>query len=205
MPIIIPDGLPYSPPSIECLRFGARRGGQGIGCCAVDVLQGFNNDPDAEGTPIPFFDGDSWTPVMNYDGDESEQLHVVGTNEQIFLSYLIHGSFTPEPVNDHAWIAILTEEQCGSYTGQKWLRILHREGFKYVTTVNNGVYSEYHPNHIFILTRNTDENISPEELGPPSLWQELEENPKSRQEIQDRYYEIRETLGEAHEYRPPVS
>lgn len=174
MPIIIPDDLPYTPRGIECLRLGARRGGEGIGCCAIDVFQGFTNAPDAMRPPIPFFNGDSWTPELNYAG---EHIHIHGTNEEVFLSYLCHGSFTSEVAPDHAFIAVLTGEQIGSSVGKEWLKILHREGFRWVGSVSNSVYSEYHPNHIFILTRNTKDYMDEDALEnlqrPPSAWTEL--------------------------------
>jgi len=186
MPIVIPDNLPYTAPGIECLRFGARRGGSGIGCCAVDVFQGFSNSPSAHCPPIPFFNGDSWCPEMHYnEKGELSQLYLTGTNEEVFLSYLTHGSFTKHSVDDHAFIAILTEEQCAEKEGRAWLRILKREGFKYVDTVNNGVYSEFHPNHIFMLVRNTHENLSETELetlGPPEYWLSLEEAKETPEE-----------------------
>jgi len=175
MPIIIPDNLPYTASGIECLRFGARRGGEGIGCCAIDVLQGFSNDPDEMRPPIPFFDGDSWTPIMKNNG---KQLALEGTNEEVLLSYLAHGSFTQEPVADHGFIAVLTEKQVCSSTGKKWLKILYREGFVWAGAVSNGVYSEYHPNHIFMLLRSTNENMEDDEIealqSPPSFWQSLQ-------------------------------
>ena len=171
--IIIPDHLPYTPRGIECLRFGARRGGEGIGCCAVDVIQGFSNAPDAMRPPVPFFNGDSWTPVLYGD----TQLHLAGTNEDVFLSYLAHGSFTEDPVTDHAFIAVISEEQCHDETGRQWLRILHREGFQWAASVSNGVYAEYHPNHIFIMARATNEHMDEDEIeslkSPPAFWQGL--------------------------------
>ncbi len=199
MPIIIPDNLPYTPRGIECLRFGARRGGEGIGCCAVDVFQGFNNDPDNVPPPIPFFDGDSWSPISH---DKGGQLCVGGsgiTNEQVFLSYLTHGSFTNEPAPDHGFIAVLTHSQCSSEIGNKWLKILKREGFKWSGCVSNSVYSEYHPNHVFMLLRNTHEYMGANEIeklkNPPKGWESLpepEENPEKR------YQALSKICGEAH-------
>lgn len=196
MPIIIPDDLPYTPYGIECLRLGARRGGVGIGCCAVDVFQGFNNSPSAMCPPIPFFNGDCYSPEF---GDFYQQLAMHGTNEQVFLAYLAHGSFTPYQEPDHAFIAVLTDSQCRSETGKQWLRILKREGFEWKGCVNNSVYSEYHPNHIFMLIRNTREHLSEDELKelsqPPQAWEEL--GPPN-QTPEERYVELCRTYTEAH-------
>lgn len=197
MPIIIPDNLPYTAPGIECLRFGARRGGTGIGCCAVDVFQGFNNPPTAHCPPIPFFDGDSYTPIEHYGENGSEgQLHLSGTNEDVFLSYLTHGSFTQEPEPDHAFIAILTDEQIRDGYGKDWMRILKREGFKWVGATSNSVYSEYHPNHIFILIRKTGEYMNDGQIErlerPPQGWEEIPEPTKTPEQ---RFYELCEEVG----------
>lgn len=190
MPILIPDNLPYTPRGIECLRFGARRGGDGIGCCAVDVIQGFGNPPDAICPQKPFYDGDSWAPVF-YSGT-SRQLCVGGeniTNEQAFLAYLTHGSFTSEPEPDHAFIAILAKEQCEeSSSGKKWLAILKREGFEWVGCTSNSVYGECHPNHIFMLIRSTHTHMEDSEIEslkrPPQIWDEL---PKPTETPEERY------------------
>ena len=199
MPIIIPDNLPYTPRGVECLRFGARRGGEGIGCCAVDVMQGFNNDPDAKCPQQPFFDGDSWFPVEHDDGG---QLCVGGddiTNEQVFLSYLTHGSFTPEPAADHGFIIILSGDQIHSSVGQKWMKILKREGFEWVGCVSNSVYAECHPNHIFMLLRNTHNYMEDEEIEslqhPPEFWSAL---PEASQTPEERYRDLVYKWGTAH-------
>lgn len=191
MPIIIPDDLPYTAPGIECLRFGARRGGTGIGCCAVDVFQGFKNAPDAHCPPIPFFDGDSWTPLEYGDG----QLALTGTNADVFRAYLTHGSFTNDPAPDHAFIAILTDSQCESEVGKQWLTILREEGFKWVGATSNSVYCEYHPNHIFLLVRSTREYMDDEEIAwlaePPAFWGSLPaptQTPEERFKIHCRNY-----------------
>jgi hypothetical protein len=180
MPIIIPDDLPYTPRGIECLRLGARRGGQGIGCCAIDVIQGFNNDPDAVCPPMPQFNGDSWTPEGVAVGN--------CTNEEAFLAYLAHGSFSPhETYPDHGFIVTLTGDQVKSVAGKKWLTILKREGFEWVGCVSNSVYTEYHPNHVFMLLRNTHTYMEDEEIerlkSPPEFWQTLptpSETPEER-------------------------
>lgn len=185
--IVIPDNLPYTPRGIECLRFGARRGGEGIGCCAIDVFQGFNNAPDAFCPQQPFFNGDDWSPEFHPDTDS--QLCVGGgtiTNEQAFLSYLTHGSFTPEPEPDHGFIAVLTGDQANSANGKKWLAILKREGFKWVGCTSNSVYADYHPNHVFALFRSTHQYMGDDEIErlqqPPQIWEELPEPTETPEE-----------------------
>lgn len=203
MPIVIPDDLPYTPPGIECLRFGARRGGFGIGCCAVDVMQGFSNPPSAKCPQIPFFDGDSWTPEF-YPGTD-KQLCVGGddiTNEQVFLSYLTHGSFTPHPEADHGFLAILSEEQISSSTGRAWLTILKREGFQWVGCTSNSVYGGLHPNHVFALFRSTHQTMEDEEIEclkqPPKIWNELPEPTETPEERFNAFTTRFSQGGEAH-------
>lgn len=200
MPIIIPDNLPYTPRGIECLRLGARRGGEGIGCCAMDVIQGFNNSPDAICPQQPHFDGDGWSPSFHPDG--KGQLCIGGegiTNEQAFLSHITHGSFTPEPEPDHGFVCVLTDSQCSSSTGKKWLAILKREGFEWVGCTSNSVYAGYHPNHVFMLLRNTHEHMEDSELEqlkhPPKAWEEL---PEAAETPEERFSTLRAHIGEAH-------
>ena len=190
MPEIIPDDLPYTPQGIECLRLGARRGGEGIGCCAVDVFQGFSNDPYDDRPPIPMLEGDSRHPIIAGYPD-MRQRTIVGTNEEVFLTYLKIGTMSSAPVEDHAFIAVITGEQIRSSTGKKWLKILKREGFEWAGCTSNSVYSEYHPNHIFMMIRSTGEYMDEDEIlqlkKPPSAWLELEE-PSSTPE--ERFTEI---------------
>lgn len=200
MPILIPDYLPYTPRGIECLRLGARRGGEGIGCCAMDVIQGFNNSPDAICPQQPHFNGDDWSPSF-YPGS-NQQLCVGGegiTNEQAFLSQITHGSFTPEPEPDHGFVAVLTGEQCSSSNGKKWLAILKREGFEWVGCTSNSVYGEFHPNHVFMLLRNTHTSMEDEEIEqlkkPPSAWTEL---PEPSETPEERFKTLSAICGTSH-------
>lgn len=199
MPIIIPDDLPYTPEGIECLRLGARRGGQGIGCCAIDVFQGFSNDPSSIRPDLPFYNGDDMTPCLNGEG----HVHMSGTNEEVFCAYLAHGSFTPYPEADHAFIATLTDEQLESDTGRAWLAILKREGFKWVASVNNSVYSDYHVNHIFIMTRSVGaddyEYEAQDLLSPPPIWEQI---PEATETPEERYQEHCRTYKQAHKGIP---
>jgi hypothetical protein len=122
-------------------------------------------------------------------------LYVSGTNEEVFLSYLVHGTFTEEPVQDHAFLAIITDEQLNSDEGQEWMRILKREGFEWVGSTSNSVYSEYHPNHIFLLIRTTGEYVDEAEKErlkrPPEGWETLPEPAKTPEEL---FYSRQELL-----------
>lgn len=193
MPEFIPDSLPYTPPGIECLRLGARRGGDGIGCCAIDVFQGFSHPPSAERPDVLFRQGDSRQPVIDY--STGKAAFITGTNEDHFLSYLKHGTMDTEAQPDHAFFAVLTDEQINHSTGREWLKILKREGFVWVGATSNSVYSEYHPNHIFMLIRSTMEHMEDDEImalaEPPQYWQELEEPKESPA---DRFHQLSESI-----------
>ncbi len=195
--ITIPDDLPYTPRGLECLRLGARRGGEGIGCCAIDVLQGFNNDPDSLAPPQPHFNGDDWSPSFYQHTDK--QLAIAGTNEEVFLSHITHGSFTPEPEPDHGFIAVLTDDQVNGTIGRKWLAILKREGFEWVGCTSNSVYGEYHPNHVFMLLRSTHLNMEDAEIEelkkPPQVWTEL---PAPVETPEERFQTLSQKCGSAH-------
>ncbi len=200
MPVLIPDYLPYTPNGIECLRLGARRGGEGIGCCAMDIIQGFDNSPEGLRPQQPFYNGDCWTPEM-YPGTD-DQLCVGGgdvTNEQAFLAYLAHGSFSPEPYADHGFIAVLTGDQCKSSNGKKWLAILKREGFEWVGATSNSVYGEYHPNHVFMLLRSTHTEMGENEIEllkkPPKAWEEL---PEPTETPEERFRTLADEYSKAH-------
>lgn len=195
--IKIPDNLPYSSPSIECIRFGGRRGNIGIGCCAVDLIQGFNNPPSQIGRETPFYDGDTQSPA-NYGGG---QLHICGTNEQMLLAYLTHGTFSAEPQSDHAFIAVMSQEQVDSQIGKEWLKILYREGFDYIATVNNSVYEEYHPVHIFMMIRTAGGYLDGEELCAPPEWEKLKE--QKRETPEERFSTLLGIYQQAHEERTP--
>lgn len=188
------NSLPYTPRGIECLRFGARIGGEGIGCCAIDVLQGFSNDPDAICPPKEAMNGDCWTPEGVCIGGEGV------TNEMALLAYLYHGSFDPHTgYPDHGFIATLTLDQVNSSVGKKWLAILKREGFEWVGAVSNSVYSEYHPNHVFMLLRNTHREMDDDEINslkqPPKIWEEL---PAPGETPEERFATLEEIYTQAH-------
>lgn len=212
MPEVIPDGLPYTPQGIECLRLGARRGGEGIGCCAIDVFQGFSNHPAEERPPIPMVEGDSRRAITAGYPD-MRQKTVIGTNEEVFLTYLKIGTMSSCPTEDHAFIAVITGEQIESCTGREWLKILKREGFEWVGCTSNSVYSEYHPNHIFMLIRSAGEYMDEDEIlqlkKPPSAWLELEEpssTPEKRfEEIVPKFGVLEEAEETSEEISAPTT
>lgn len=180
--------LPYNGYHLECLRLGSRKGGAGMGCCAVDVFQNFNHDPDSKAGSEGFVgieNGDTNTKIM--DLTANEQLGYGPTNKDVFLGYLRSGTFNQHDKMDKTFFAVLTKEQCNSSTGKKWLKILKENGFEFVRAVNNSVYNggskprakdaaptgHAHVNYIFGLFRNISESGVKDPFAPPAGWDKL--------------------------------
>ena len=73
---------------MEVLRFGSRRGGKNIGCCAIEVIQGFNVNPDSPAPQNPMTHGDSGTVLMQDGGPRSAGQ----TYRDQFINYLRVGT-----------------------------------------------------------------------------------------------------------------
>ena len=136
------DTMPYSPPTIECVRFGGRIGGQSIGCCGFDIFQGFNNDPNAEAY-VPLYNGDSpHVPVMAVIDGKLSHAHLGPTNKDVFLGYLRVGTFDQSEMPNRGFLAVMTQEQAEyGIFAQQWLAILKENGFEFIRAVDNSVYS----------------------------------------------------------------
>ena len=164
---------------MEFLRFGSSIPGSYWGCCAVDIIQNFKFDPDTPAS-IQIVSGDSSTPIMR----NGKGLFAGKTYREIFLSRLNFGTFSSSPMPNHAFIAVLTENQISSGYGKKWLKILKENGFEFIRSVSNSVYTggalaEYTPsrggnkNYIFMLVRNIGVNGDGDSLTPPQEWLDL--------------------------------
>jgi hypothetical protein len=161
---------------MEFLRFGSSIPGSYWGCCAVDIIQNFKQDP-ASKTSIQVVNGDS--------GQAMGDTFVSGTQEEVFLQRLRFGTFSKSDMPNHAFIAILTDEQIHGTYGKKWLAILKREGFEFIRSVTNSVYSgsgsspaasdasDSYLNHIFMLVRNCGTSGAKNPFMPPKVWQDL--------------------------------
>lgn len=190
--------LPYNGYHIECLRFGSRKGGKGMGCCAVDIIQNFNHAPDAEVPDgfVPIYHGDSGVPLIDY--STGAPLGFGPTNLDVFLGFLGTGTFNAGKKADKTFIAVMTAAQVSSPTGRKWLKILKEHGFEFIRAVNNSVYGgdgglavdadmkpagAPHLNYIFGLFRNITNNQVPDPFAPPEEWAKLPE--VSKQQVID--------------------
>lgn len=160
---------------MEFLRFGSSIPGAYWGCCACDIIQNFKVDPD---TPASI-------EIVSGDGGGSTGSFAGKTYGEIFLQRLRYGTFGKQDMPNHAFIAILTQWQVTSDLGKKWLKILKEQGFEYIRTVNNSVYSgaslaakpaatvNNNDNHIFMLVRNVGSNSLKDNFTPPKEWSSL--------------------------------
>lgn len=166
---------------MEFLRFGSSIPGGYWGCCAMCIIQNFKHDPD-EKASIQILSGDGGQPI----GDNFAGL----TYKEIFETRLRIGTFNTSEMPNHGFLAILTERQCTSTLGKKWLKILKDNGFEFIRTVDNSVYSgqtvppeqpttdSNNKNYLFGLFRNIGRGAVKDPFAPPKAWAELEGGPK---------------------------
>lgn len=166
---------------MEFLRFGSSIPGAYWGCCAACIIQDFKQDPDSPAS-IEVVCGDSGTPITR----DGKTQFLGKTWREIFHSRLRIGTFSNRDMPNHAFFAILTDEQMdeGSF-GYKWLAILKETGFEFLRTVDNSVYTGQHllkdakykhsphKNHIFCLIRNIGNGKVDDPRKPPRAWSEL--------------------------------
>jgi len=187
---------------MEFLRYGSRIPGKyEYGCCAVDIIQDFKQDPD-EKSSIEVVSGDSGNPLLDYTGN---QQFLGTTYRDIFNQRLRIGTFSKADMPNHVFFAVLTDWQLKTQVGLKWLKILKDSGFEFVRATDNSVYTgtslygspedEYdgeecyddedcHLNYIFALYRNIGSTRVENPFEPPAAWTELDADTTNRfQEI----------------------
>ena len=167
------------------LRFGSSipgpAGGDGWGCCACCIIQGFNKDPDSTYS-IEVVCGDGGEPI--------DDLFLGKTYKEVFESRLRIGTFNESDMPNHAFLAILNEYQLTSTYGNKWLRILKENGFEFIRSFDNSVYTgsslkgeidededwceDTHANYLFGLFRNIGSGAIEDPFRPPAAWTTIE-------------------------------
>lgn len=166
---------------MEFLRFGSSIPGSYWGCCACCIIQNFNYDPDSPYS-IEVVCGDGGEPI----GDQ----FLGKTYREVFESRLRIGTFNGSDMPNHAFLAILTEYQLTSTTGNKWLRILKEHGFEFIRSFDNSVYTgsslkgesgndedwceDTHANYLFGMFRNIGEGAVANPFQPPRAWTDIE-------------------------------
>jgi hypothetical protein len=166
---------------MEFLRFGSSIPGSYWGCCACDIIQNFNVSPD-EASSIQLVDGDGGLPIMDGRGF----VFAGPTYRDIFWQRLRFGTFEKRDMPNHAFIAIITENQLSQDNTREWLAILKSAGFEFLRSVSNSVYAgqsllgeedddyeEEGVNHIFGLFRNIGNGAITDPFTPPSAWTDL--------------------------------
>lgn len=169
---------------MEFLRFGSSIPGRYWGCCACCIIQNFDFDPD-EPAAIELVEGDGGTPLQLYNAetDSYNPAYAGMTYREIFETRIRIGTFSLNEMPNHAFFAIMTDWQlCQSY-GRKWLEILKANGFEFIRTVDNSVYSgssllsgnpsSAHPNYIFGLIRNIGRGAIVDPFTPPKQWLDI--------------------------------
>lgn len=165
---------------MEFLRFGSSIPGSYWGCCAVDIIQNFKQDPDAKAS-IQLVNGDGGEPITR----DGESLFAGPTWRDIFWQRLRVGTFDARDMPNHAFIAIMTENQMGQTYAKKWLALLKEAGFEFLRTVSNSVYTgssvgdkymttKGNANYIFALFRNIGNGGIIDQFLPPKQWTDLE-------------------------------
>lgn len=157
---------------MEFLRFGSSIPGGYWGCCAVCIVQNFKVDPKAKSS-IQLVSGDGGQPL----GD----VYMGPTNEDIFRERIRTGTFSTSDMPNHIFLAVLADFQVTSEPGLSWLKILKEEGFEFIRTTDNSVYTgavlggggSPHKNYLFGLFRNIAGARVKDPFTPPKAWTDL--------------------------------
>jgi hypothetical protein len=174
---------------MEFLRFGSSIPGGYWGCCACCIIQNFKVDPDAPAS-IQLVSGDGGGGITAPGGGF---LYAGPTYRDIFEQRIRSGTFDTREMPNHAFIAILTDWQITSGVGKQWMEILKANGFEFIRTVSNSVYtgqtvggecSDSSMNYIFGLFRNIGSGGTVDQLKPPEGWTDL---PKVKSEAWELY------------------
>lgn len=138
--------------------------------------------------------------------NEGETLFAGPTYEDIFKQRIRIGTFSGEDMPNHVFLAVLTAEQIAGRKGKKWLEILKREGFEFIRTTDNSVYTgksipktfdtkvSSHSNYIFGLFRNISSGLIKDPFTPPKAWTDLPDpyngdmSPKNMFKVQSEHW-----------------
>lgn len=165
---------------MEFIRFGSSVPGEYWGCCACDIIQNFNQHPNTPAS-IQLTSGDGNGACL-----KGRELAFAGpTLKDIFETRIRIGTFGLTDMPNHAFFAILEASQLSKRApGYEWLKILKANGFEFLRTVDNSVYTGDtlddgnekgvpHPNYIFALFRNIGRGRVDDPFTPPKQWSDL--------------------------------
>jgi hypothetical protein len=163
---------------MEFLRFGSSTPGEYWGCCACCIIQNFKQHPDTPAS-IQLTSGDG-NGACTFEGE----LAFAGpTLRDVFETRIRIGTFGLDEMPNHAFFAILENSQISEGSvGYEWLKILKANGFEFLRTIDNSVYTgasldsghgSSHPNYVFALFRNIGNGRIKDPFTPPKAWTEL--------------------------------
>lgn len=161
---------------MEFVRFGGTIPGEYWGCCAVDVIQNFKQDPDTKAS-IQLVCGDSGGALTR-----GRELAFLGpTLRDIFWNRLRISTFGISDHPNKAFLAVLEESQLHNNPGKKWLALLKEAGFEFIRRIDNSVYTgsaiggngSPHTNYLFGLFRNIGNGLIKDPFTPPKAWTDL--------------------------------
>lgn len=162
---------------MEFLRFGSSIPGSYWGCCAIDIIQYFNVDPDAKAS-IQLVYCDNGSPITR----GKDQLYAGPTWRDIFKARIRIGTFSQENMANHGFLCVLEGSQISYGNGKKWLEILREEGFEFIRAIDNSVYTgsnvsdakkASHTNYLFGLFRNIASGRIDDPFKAPEAWSSL--------------------------------
>lgn len=161
---------------MEFVRFGGTIPGEYWGCCAVDVIQNFKQDPDTKAS-IQLVEGDG-----GYGMTKGNELAFLGpTLRDIFWNRLRISTFGMTDHPNKGFLAVLEESQLHNDPGKKWLALLKEAGFEFIRRIDNSVYTgstlggkgSPHTNYLFGLFRNIGNGLIKDPFTPPKAWTDL--------------------------------
>lgn len=131
---------------------------------------------------ISLVNGDSGTPLVNEDTDE--QLFAGKTYLEVFKLRLRINTFNEHDKPNHTFFAVLTDHQINRDTGKAWMKVFKEEGFEFLRTIDNSVYTgpalhkdgvhvASRKSHIFALFRNIGRGSIEDPYTPPKAWTDL--------------------------------
>lgn len=161
---------------MEFLRFGSSIPGEYWGCCAVDIIQNFKQDPDTKAS-IQLVSGDGGGGLTK----GKEYAFLGPTLRDIFWNRLRISTFGLQDHPNKAFLAVLEESQLHNDPGRKWLALLKEAGFEFIRRLDNSVYTgsslggkgSPHTNYLFGLFRNIGNGYIENPFEPPKAWTDL--------------------------------
>lgn len=191
---------------MEFLRFAGSIPGSYWGCCAFDVIQCFDKDPDAKAS-IQVVCGDEGNPLSR----SGQEMFFGPTYRDIFINRIRTGTFGLSDMPNHGFLAVLTDYQVRTTNGKKWLELLAEQGFEFIRAIDNSVYTgsgvlsqeggilkvSSRPNYLFGLFRNIGTGALEDPFDPPQAWKDVSDftsRDVTNEQLQEKHLEVWQAL-----------